>query len=83
MAQRKWMSWKLNMNIFPKKVQYLIAEFILNEKINKKINKKEIILLYTYPEYINKKLKGYYYPEKIMKKKLELHNYLFKRDNES
>ena len=70
------------MNIFPKNIQYLIAEFILNEKINEKINKKEIILMYTYPEYTNKKLKGYYYPEKILKKKLELHNYfLFKRDN--
>ena len=64
------------MNIFPLDIQYLISEFILNK--NKKINKKEIILLYTYPGYSHKELKEYYYQEKILQEKIEFEYYLFR-----
>ena len=60
------------MNIFPLDIQYLVAEFILN----KKINKKEIILLYTYPEYSHTDLTKYYHPEKIVKEEIKLDVYL-------
>ena len=62
------------MNIFPLDIQYLIAEFISNK--NEKIIKKEIILLYTYPEYSHTDFKGFYSPEKIEQEKIELDVYL-------
>jgi hypothetical protein len=46
------------MNIFPTNLQYFITKRHFE-------NKKEIILLYTDPNYSNEKLRGYYYPEKI------------------
>jgi hypothetical protein len=52
------------MNIFPKDLQYFI--YIHFE------NNKEILKLYTYPNYSNKNLIDYYYPEKI-----ELNIFLF------
>jgi hypothetical protein len=57
------------MNIFPTNLQYFITKKHFE-------NKKEIILLYTDPNYSNEKLCGYYYPEKIIKEKIKI-NFLF------
>jgi hypothetical protein len=46
------------MNIFPTNIQYFLLKHFKN--------KKEIILLYTDPDYTNEKLLGYYYPEKMI-----------------
>jgi hypothetical protein len=46
------------MNIFPTNIQYFITKKHFE-------NKKEIILLYTDPNYTNEELIRYYYPEKI------------------
>ena len=65
------------MNIFPLDVQYLISEFIINK--NEGINKKEIILLYTYPEYSNRSFKAYYYQKKIINEEIILEYYYPKK----
>jgi hypothetical protein len=56
------------MNIFPTNIQYFLLKHFEN--------KKEIILLYTNPDYTNDKLIGYYYLKKIQR--ILLSNYLFK-----
>jgi hypothetical protein len=62
------------MNIFPTDIQYFITKKHFE-------NNKEIILLYTDPNYSNKELLGYYYPKKIIKEKLkdkvQVYKYLF------
>ena len=53
------------MNIFPTDIQYFITKKYFE-------NKKEIIKLYTDPDYSNKELfKHYYYPEKILQERIE------------
>jgi hypothetical protein len=58
------------MNIFPTNLQYFIKKRHFE-------NNKEIVLLYTDPNFSNVNLIGYYYPEKIIQKNIELNNYLF------
>jgi hypothetical protein len=58
------------MNIFPTNIQYFLLKHFQN--------KKEILKLYTDPNYKNKELIGYYYPKKINLEIIELDKYLFK-----
>jgi hypothetical protein len=57
------------MNIFPTDIQYFLIKHFEN--------KKEILKLYTDLNYSNEKLRGYFYPEKIIQEKIKLQYYLF------
>jgi hypothetical protein len=57
------------MNIFPTNIQYFITKKHFQ-------NKKEIILIYTDPDFLNPELIGYYYPEKIIQIKYKYEYYL-------